>query len=184
MVLPLVCQTYDECPVVLSPDEFGEELHDGVHEAIVDGETWEAVRTQLAANANADDHRPRTQKDNGALLQGLARCVCGGALTYHYTKKGDRRYAYYVCTRQQKEGAAACPGSRVAAGKLESFVVDQVRAIGRDPAVLEATLQADRIGRENRQPELVKEARRLPCGRVRRVHLRSFRLGVRARKSS
>ncbi len=139
----------------------GEELYDGAHEAIVTAETWDAVQAQLAANVVGSDQRPRTPKPNGALLQGLAHCACGAALTHHYTKRGSRRYAYYVCTRQQKEGAAACPGSRVAVGELESFVLDQIQAIGRDPAVLEATLEADRKDREERKPELVAEVRSL-----------------------
>ena len=81
-------------------------------------------------------------------------------MTHHYCKKGNRSYRYYVCARQQREGADACVGSRVAAGKLESFVVDQLREIGRDPKLLAATLEADHANREARRPELAEEARR------------------------
>ena len=85
----------------------------------------------------------------------------------HHTTKGSRRYPYYVCGRQQKQGAAACPGSRVAAGKLESFVLDQLRSVGRDPKLLEATVAAERAARESRKPELITEARRLRAERAR-----------------
>ena len=42
----------------------------------------------------------------------------------------------------KKAPARACPGSRAPAGKLEAFVLDQGRGIGRDPGLLDATLAA------------------------------------------
>ena len=138
----------------------GDELRDGAHEAIVDEETWQAVASLLRSRGKAPARNGRS--GSSALLAGLARCgACGSALVHHYTQKGDRRYAYYVCVRQQKEGAKACPGSRVAAGELEAFVVEQLRTVGRDPKLLEATLEADRRNRETRRPELEAEVRRL-----------------------
>ena len=88
-------------------------------------------------------------------------------MTPHSSRKGARQYHYYVCQTAQKQGASACPGSRVGAGELESFVVDQVRVIGRDPKVLEATLEADRRQQELRRPELVAESRRMVTERAR-----------------
>ena len=88
-------------------------------------------------------------------------------MTPSFTRKGTKRYGYYVCTKNQKQGAKACPGSRVAAGELESFVLDRIREIGRDPMVLEATLEADRREQELRRPELVAESRRLGTERTR-----------------
>jgi site-specific DNA recombinase len=82
-------------------------------------------------------------------------------MTYHFTQKGERRYGYYVCAMQQIEGAKACPKSRAPAGKLEAFIVDQIRSIGRDPSVLAATLAADREDRESRRPEFEAEVRGL-----------------------
>ena len=88
-------------------------------------------------------------------------------MTTHATRKGSKRYSYYVCQTAQKQGASACPGSHVAAGELESFVVDQIRKIGRDPKVLEATIEADRRDQESRRPELVSEGRRMARERSR-----------------
>lgn len=89
------------------------------------------------------------------LLQGLVRCgACGAGMTTHYTSRGKTRYSYYVCQRAQKEGAAACRGSRVAVGKLEHAVVEEVRAIGRAPELIEESLRT--VGREaeRMKPEL------------------------------
>jgi site-specific DNA recombinase len=118
-------------PLYLGKVRCGDVLHDGAHEAIVDEKTWYAVQERLKSNAGGRAGRGKRKHD--ALLAGLARCgVCGSAMSPHHTKKGSRRYAYYVCVRQQKEGARICPGSRVPAGDLESFVLDRVRAIGQD----------------------------------------------------
>jgi site-specific DNA recombinase len=62
---------------------------------------------------------------------------------------------------------AACPDSRVASGKLEAFVVERLREVGRDPEVLRAALDADEKDRESRRPELVGEMRRLGAERAR-----------------
>jgi site-specific DNA recombinase len=87
-------------------------------------------------------------------------------MTYHYTQRTERRYGYYVCLRGQKQGAMTCK-SRAPAGKLESFVVERLRAVGRDPSVLRATMEADRADRESRRPELIALARRLESERTR-----------------
>ena len=81
----------------------------------------------------ADEHRtkvmsaPRTR--TGALLQGLLRCVaCDCAMTpSHASKRGHRRYCYYVCTQAQKRGRNTCPAPSLPAAEIERFVVDQLR---------------------------------------------------------
>src|SRR5204863_2261574 len=45
------------------------------------------------------------------------------------------------CAQAQKKGWASCPSKSVPAGEIERFVVEQIRAVGRDPAVLEGTLR-------------------------------------------
>lgn len=72
-----------------------------------------------------------------------------------------RKYSSYVCARVMKHGAATCPGSRAPAGELEKFVLDRVRAVGRDSAVLRATLNADRKAGEARRAELDADLQRL-----------------------
>jgi len=82
-------------------------------------------------------------------------------MTRHTTKRRSKAYAFYVCGRVLKLGAASCPGSRASAGALDQFVIDRVRATGRDPTVLQATLAADREAREVRRPEMEAGVRRL-----------------------
>jgi site-specific DNA recombinase len=54
------------------------------------------------------------------------------------TKPNGRHYRYYVCLTAQKRGWHVCSTKSVPAHELEQFVVDQIRAIGRDPALVKA----------------------------------------------
>lgn len=119
--------------------EYGGELFDAPHEAIVDEATWGAVQDLLASQCR----EPKPRRYQTALLRGLLFCAkCGSPMRPELTRKGTRRYPFYVCATLKKHGADACPGSRVAAHTIEQFVVDQIRAIGRDPRlVAEVTRQ-------------------------------------------
>jgi site-specific DNA recombinase len=85
-----------------------------------------------------------THNQFNALLKGLLRCVaCDCAMTpAHTTRNGTKRYRYYVCTAAQKRGWHTCPSKSIPAGEIEQFVVQQLRAIGRDPALRDATFAA------------------------------------------
>src|SRR5262249_11859521 len=53
-------------------------------------------------------------------------------------------YRYYTCSQAQKCGWASCPSKAVPAGQIEKLVLQQIRAIGKDPAVVAETFtQAD-----------------------------------------
>jgi site-specific DNA recombinase len=146
-------------PVYIGQTRCGAETVEGAHDAIIDERTWFAVQARLGAKAPTGARYRR--KRGKALLSGIARCVCGAALVRHESKKGSKRYSYYCCNKAQKHGVKACPGSRIAAGKLEAFVLDQLRAIGRDPKLLRATLQAEQRDREASHQTLGAEQRRL-----------------------
>jgi site-specific DNA recombinase len=137
----------------------GDEVVPGKHDAIIDTATFDAVAAALR-----DRRRPYRQQVGkwSALLVGILRCArCGAAMTHAANIRGDRVHRYYCCTTSQKQGAAACRGSRAPAGELEDVVVGRIKAIGTDASVLTATLAAAQQARRARQPELVAEARRL-----------------------
>src|SRR5262249_24388826 len=99
----------------------------------------------------------------GALLKGLLRCApCGCAMTpTHTTRKGNKRYRYYVCVNPQKRGWECCPSKAVPAAEVERFVVEQVKCVGRDPALLRETVAQARAQAEARLAELETERRAL-----------------------
>lgn len=81
----------------------------------------------------------------GALLKGLLRCrPCGCAMTPTHTTKKGRQYRYYTCVAAQKKGHKTCQSRTVPAGAVEKYVVDRIRAIGRDPDLVAAVASAAR----------------------------------------
>jgi site-specific DNA recombinase len=147
-------------PLYLGKIRCGDEIVAGQHEAIVDQDTWAATQALLSGKSvTPRGWRPPTR--NGAVLKGLISCSCGASMLFHSAHRHEKQYGYYVCARALKQGAKACPGSRAPAGQLEEFVVERIRGVGRDPAVLEATLAADRADRERRRPELQADVRKL-----------------------
>jgi site-specific DNA recombinase len=122
-------------------------LHPGEHVAIVDEATWSEVQVTVRRNGSAGYQGPRANHD--ALLKGLLFCgQCGSAMTPTYTSKGARRHRYYRCLSTIKKGAHACSTGSVPALALERQVVERIREIGRDPALVAETVEQVRRQRD------------------------------------
>jgi DNA invertase Pin-like site-specific DNA recombinase len=98
------------------------QLYPSQHPALIDDETWTAVRNQLAAHAG--DHRRRAKAAEPSLLAGLLVDTQGERLTPSHAVKNGRRYRYYVSaaliTEAAKDGA---PSWRLAARQIEDCVI-------------------------------------------------------------
>ena len=149
-------------PLHLGKIRAGTELVVGRHEAIVDQETWDAVQAQLARGASTQ-RGWRPPKRDSALLRGLLVCKCSASMIHHSARRHGRAYHSYVCARILKQGAKACPGSRASMGALDLFVLDHIRAVGRDTRVLEATVAADHQTRDARR-QIMDGTGNLACG--------------------
>ena len=130
----------------------------GAHEAIIDEKTWRKIQ-DLIANRRTE-RRPWRRSKHDALLHGLVRCgACGSAMTVRYSQKRTKRYHYYCCLKVVKAGAGACPGSQVSAARLEVAVVEQIRAVGKKPDLLNEVVQAMEREQAERRPELEAKLR-------------------------
>jgi site-specific DNA recombinase len=140
---------------------YKDEVHNGEHAAIVSDETWQRVQTLLDRNGRTGGAPVRNKF--GALLKGILHCVpCNCAMSpTHSTRKNKTRYRYYVCSNAQKRGWHTCPSKSIPAPEIERFIVEQIRAIGQDPALLNETVaQARQLG-QSRVAELEAERRGL-----------------------
>jgi DNA invertase Pin-like site-specific DNA recombinase len=100
-------------------------IYPGEQPAIVDRKTWHEAHELLRRGKGPT----KAVNPSGALLQDLLGCgLCGGRMVPGYTTKGGRRYHYYVCRQAQQQGARACPGQMIAAGRIEPAVVAGLEA--------------------------------------------------------
>jgi site-specific DNA recombinase len=128
------------CVLYTGKVRYKDELHDGEQPAIVDAAVWRRVQGVLSTNGRCGGGEVRNKF--GALLRGLLGCApCGCAMApTHTTRKGCKLYRYYVCTNAQKRGWHCCPSRSIPAGEIEHYVVEQIRSIGHDPALVRETL--------------------------------------------
>ena len=128
-------------------------VHPGLHPAIIDPETWDAVQARLADNRNGR-REGRNAKDP-SLLAGMLYDGNGQRMTPVHANKGPgQRYRYYV-TQSLNGGKlrAEADGLRLPAAEVESLVLKAVSALLADEARLFALLDLDDL-----PPDLVRAA--------------------------
>jgi site-specific DNA recombinase len=165
--------------VYIGKVRYKDEVHKGEHEAIVDSGNFEKAQAILRRNARSGGRAVRNK--HGALLRGILHCVpCGCGMSHATTDKGPRQDRYYVCNHAQKRGWQTCPSPSIPAGEIERFVVDQIKAIGRDPQIIKETLAQARRQAEDQIEQLTAERERLQT-RLRADHAELSRLAALAR---
>jgi site-specific DNA recombinase len=138
----------------------GEAVHKGdsypgEHNAIIDQDLWDKVHAILTESPRTRAARTRAQTP--ALLKGLIFGPDGAAFSPSHTRKGGRLYRYYVSQTVLKQGAGACSVGRVPAGDIEAAVIDQLRAVFRQPEIVAGTWKAAREQAEE-QDNSISEA--------------------------
>ena len=125
----------------------GEAVHKGKsypgeHAAIVDRETWDRVHAILRESPRTRAANSRAQTP--ALLKGLLYGPDGATFSPTHTRKAKRLYRYYVSQTVLKHGAGSCSVGRVPAAEIEAAVIDQLRAVFRQPEIVVGTWKAAR----------------------------------------
>jgi site-specific DNA recombinase len=140
---------------------FEEQIYAGQQPAIVELAVWQRVQTILERNSRTGGGQVRNQF--GALLKGLLHCTpCRCAMVpTHTTRNDSRRYRYYVCSGAQKRGWHTCPSKSIPAGEIERYVINQIRDIGKDPALVRETLAQAVIRIDEERSALEAERRSL-----------------------
>ena len=131
----------------------GEALHKGKaypgeHDAIIDADLWARVHAILQESPRKRANNTRTQ--TSALLKGLLFTATGAAMTPSSTKKGSRRYRYYVSMDLLKNRETPEDGipRRLPADTAEAAVIMEIRRVLRTPettAQVIAVLDRDAI---------------------------------------
>ena len=146
----------------------GEALHKGTsypgeHEAIIDTRLWEQVHDIMGESPRKRANNSRTQTP--ALLKGLLFTATGAAMTPSSTKKGTRRYRYYVSMDLLKNRETPEDGipRRLPADTAEAAVITEIRRVLRTPETTAQVIakldrdyipEADAIAALQKFPEL------------------------------
>ena len=80
-----------------------------------------------------------SRRQTAAPLKGLLYGPDGKAMTPTHTKRGDKRYRYYVTHTANKRGHEECPVRMARAGDLEGIVFDQIKTVFWNPAMIVST---------------------------------------------
>ncbi|HMN97546.1 MAG TPA: recombinase family protein [Phycisphaerales bacterium] len=115
-------------------------IYDGEHEPIVEATLFDRVQALLKTNGRTGGAEVRNKY--GALLRGLLRCKsCGHSMTHTFAGgRNSRSYRYYRCIKAIKSGSAVCPSSTLPAAEIERVVVDEIRTLATDKALLARVL--------------------------------------------
>jgi len=131
----------------------GEAVHKGTcypgeHVAIIDLRLWDQVQSilQISPRSRAGDSRVQEP----ALLKGLIFTASGTAMTPTATKKGPKRYRYYVSMDKirNRAGEDGDEIQRLPAGLIEAGVIREVRHLLRQPEIAAkavAEIDADQV---------------------------------------
>jgi hypothetical protein len=120
-------------PVYIGEIRHREQRFPGLHEAIVDRETWDAVQAKLADNAARAKRRETAAAPSP--LAGKFTDETGDKLTPSHAVRRGRRHRYYVSHRLiARSGETDLSGWRLPAATLETAVAALIRNTLADPA--------------------------------------------------
>ena len=123
----------------------GEAVHKGdsypgQHKGIIPRKLWDKVHAILTESPRKRASNTRAQTP--ALLKGFLWGPDGAAFSPTHTRKKNRLYRYYVSQTVLRHGAGTCPVGRVPAAEIEAAVIDQLRAVFRQPEIIVGTWKA------------------------------------------
>ncbi|MBU9888649.1 MAG: recombinase family protein [Candidatus Omnitrophica bacterium] len=111
-------------------------LYQGLHEAIIDEETFWKAREQMKRNTR-ERNISKNRKFQGPL-SGILRCAaCNSSICHAFQNKNkkQRQYRYYVCLNGIKRGRKVCPLKSFSAVTMEQKVLEFLRRITDDERI-------------------------------------------------
>lgn len=129
------------------------DTHPGLHEPLVDDQTFE--KAQAILRRRGEDASLRRGNPSDFLLSGLVRCHhCGRAYVGTSAHGNGGRYTYYACSTRYKYGPAKCDGDRLPKERLEAAVLSQLAELYRDGRLIERALADAAKHTERERPQL------------------------------
>ena len=133
------------------------ETYDGVHEPIIDEDTFNQAQLRYAEISSNDDHHYRSPFKGKHLLTGLIFCGTCKARYFTWTsraskkdesgkqKKLGEKYAYYKCYSRDKNSKMKtvdfCDNPTYKVELLDNIVMEEIKKLKWDPGYLESLIQ-------------------------------------------
>jgi site-specific DNA recombinase len=118
-------------PIYIGKLVHKDKVHDGLHEPIIDQETWDETRAMMKSHEPNRNGPPSS--DSQRFLRGLLYLQDGRRLGPTHATKGTRRYPYYFA---DADLASRAEGVRLPALELERTVAEAVRSFLENPLQL------------------------------------------------
>ena len=115
-----------------------DEVHEGLHDAIIDEDLWDRVQAQV--EVNRVNRELGEQATAPSLLAGLIFDETGDRLTPTHANKKGRRYRYYV-SGSSVRGNSTDAAWRLPAGDLEKLVEQRISMFMTDEEVIYEIVQ-------------------------------------------
>lgn len=123
--------------------------YDGVHEPIIDDETFNRVQARYKEISSKWSEHYRSPYHGKYLLSGLLFCGnCGARYFVATSRRKDKRYAYYKCysrdgnsTMKKMDG---CKNPNYKVEVLDQAVLDEIKKLKLDPDYIDQIIAADR----------------------------------------
>ena len=151
--------------LLTNPIYIGQVVHNGErfageHPPIVEDAIFLQVQSTLRHNGRTGGKEIRNKY--GALLRGLLHCQsCQRAMTHTFTKRKERLYRYYTCTKAISSGYDLCPQPTLPAAEIEAAVIEQIQCIAKDRGLQAEVLQQAEAGILEQRETLTTERDRL-----------------------
>tara|TARA_R110000787_G_scaffold248041_9_gene353624 strand:+ start:285 stop:1907 length:1623 start_codon:yes stop_codon:yes gene_type:complete len=127
-------------PIYIGRIAHKDKTYEGLHPAIIDQETWDAV--QACLNGNAVERPDGNRTGEASPLAGKLFDEEGSQLSPSHAVKSDRRYRYYVSRSLINGTADTAKGWRIPAHEIERIVGDAVMRLISDRPALADVLSA------------------------------------------
>ena len=149
--------------ILTSPLYIGQITHRGMvypgqHLGIIEQGVWDAVQARLSGNRQGN--RQRIGAQSLSLLAGLVWDDQQDRLTPSHSKKGERRYRYYISNRLLQQSREEAPDAlRIPANELEGVVIQALREFLRQDSALFSLLEERGIHQAHQVQPILKRAR-------------------------
>jgi DNA invertase Pin-like site-specific DNA recombinase len=126
-------------PIYIGMIRHKEQLHQGEHQPIIDKDTFQAAQALLSEQASP--RRSTTNQQDVHLLTGLIYDQDGNRMRPVHSRRGHRRWRYYVSKAHIDGQSPARPEWRLPADELDALILHQVGELLSDQVLLATWVQ-------------------------------------------